>query len=142
MNDAILAVDVGTVRIGVAIAERVDLPPMPLTTISHTNRAADLTALVALARERGAGVIVVGNPLRLDGSVGPAAERIEKFVDDLRLVFDGVVARADERLTTAAATKKLMQFEMSGGKRRRVVDQVAAVEILTTYLADRRRPDA
>ena len=139
MNDAILAVDVGSVRIGLAIAERPDLPAMPLSTIAHTSRRADVDAVVALARERGAGTIVVGYPIRLDGTAGPAAERVERFVEALRAAFAGDVAKVDERLTTAAATKKLQQSDLSGSKRRRIVDRLAAVEILESYLQGRRR---
>ncbi len=139
MSAAIIAIDVGSVRLGVAIAERVDLPAMPLTTLTHTNRKADIEAIVSLARERGAGTIVIGYPLRLDGSAGPAAERIDRFVEELRAGFDGDVATFDERLTSAAASKKLMQGELSGSKRRQLVDRLAAVEILESYLEGRRR---
>jgi putative Holliday junction resolvase len=139
VNAAIIAVDVGTVRLGIAIAERIDLPAMPLTTLTHTSRKADIAAIVSLARERGAGTIVVGYPLRLDGSSGPAAERIDRFVEELHAGFDGEVATFDERLTTAAAAQKLMQGELSGSKRRQLVDRLAAVEILESYLEVRRR---
>jgi putative holliday junction resolvase len=139
VNAAIIAVDVGTVRLGIAIAERIDLPAMPLTTLTHTSRKADIDAIVTLARERGAGTIVIGYPLRLDGSAGPAAERIDRFVEELNAGFDGEVATFDERLTTAAAAQKLMQGELSGSKRRQLVDRLAAVEILESYLEVRRR---
>ena len=139
MTGAIIAVDVGSVRLGVAIAERADLPAMPLTTLTHTSRKADVDAIVALARERGARTIVIGYPLRLDGSAGPAAGRIDRFVEALRESFDGDVATFDERLTTAAASKKLMQGELSGSRRREIVDRLAAVEILESYLSGVRR---
>jgi putative Holliday junction resolvase len=135
VSDALLGVDVGTVRLGIAICERADLPAMPLDTIVHRSRAADVVAVVALARERGARTIVVGYPLRLDGSVGPAAERIDRFLEALRDAFDGKVAAIDERMTTAAAAKKLAAGELSGSKRRRLVDRLAAVEILESYRA-------
>lgn len=139
MNGAIIAVDLGEARIGVAVAERVDLPALPLTTIEHASRASDAAAIAALATERNAGTIVVGYPMRLDGSVGPAAQRVERFVEVLRERFGGAVVLVDERLTTAAATKRLAETGMKGTKRRRIVDRYAAVEILESYLAGLRR---
>jgi putative pre-16S rRNA nuclease len=139
MSAAILGVDVGAVRFGVAICEDARLPAMPLATIGHTNREADAAAVAALARERRARTIVVGYPLRLDGSAGPAAAKIDRFIEALRGVFDGEVIAVDERLTTAAAAKKLQGGELTGSKRRRVIDQLAAVEILESYLAELRR---
>lgn len=138
MNDAILALDLGAARIGVAVAERFDLPALPLTTIAHTNRDADIGAIAALALERDAGTLVVGYPLRLDGTRGPAAERVDRFVEALRARFAGEVVLVDERLTTAAATKRMAAAGVKGTRQRRVIDRVAAVEILETYLARRR----
>ena len=138
MNEAIIAVDLGEARIGIAVAERLDLPALPLTTIGHTNRDADIGAITALAAERGAGTLVVGYPLRLDGSRGPAAERVDRFVEALRGRFSGEVVLVDERMTTGAATKRLAASGVKGSKQRRVIDRVAAVEILESYLARRR----
>jgi len=138
VSDAILAVDLGEARIGVAVAERFDLPALPLATIDHTNREADIAALTALALERNAGTFVVGYPLKLDVTRGPAAQRVDRFVEALRNRFAGEVVLVDERLTTAAATKRLALSGVKGGKRRRVIDRVAAVEILESYLARRR----
>ena len=134
-----MAVDVGAVRIGVAVAERLDLPAMPLKTLKHSSRSADIDAIIGIAKERSAATVVVGYPLRLDGTTGPAAARIDAFVDQLRSRFAGTVVTVDERLTTAAAAKKLMDMDRSGSKRRALVDRFAAVEILETYLHRRRR---
>ena len=134
MSEAILGVDLGSVRIGVAIAESAELPPLPLSTLTHVSKGQDARAIAALADERGAQTIVVGYPLRLDGSPGPAAERIDRFIETLEAVFPGAILRVDERMTTAAAAKRLLGGGLSGSKRRKVVDQVAAVEILDTYL--------
>ena len=138
MSDAIMALDLGSARIGVAVAERFDLPALPLATIAHTNREADIGAITALALEREATTLVVGYPLKLDGSRGPAAERVDRFVEALRARFAGEVVLVDERLTTAAATKRLTESGVKGSKQRRVVDRLAAVEILESYLARRR----
>lgn len=137
---ALLGVDLGGERIGVAICEAPELPAVPLLTFVHASRQKDIRRLLELARERGARTIVVGYPLRLDRSRGPAAEKIDRFVAELQAAFDGEVARMDERLTTAAAAKRLRETGLSGSKRRRLVDQLAAVEILQSYVSQRRRP--
>jgi putative Holliday junction resolvase len=139
VSGAALALDVGSVRIGVAICEDPRLPAMPLTTIVRRNLAADLKAVIQLAAERDARTIVVGYPIRLDGSRGPAAQKMDVFIEQLRQGFSGIVARQDERLTTAAAAKKLREIDASGSKRRRHLDEVAAVEILNSYLAAKAR---
>jgi putative Holliday junction resolvase len=139
VNESILGLDVGTVRIGVAICEAEGLPAMPLCTIESVSREKDVRAIAALAAERGARTLVVGYPLKLDGSRGPAAENMDKFIAALQKAFDGAVVAADERLTTAAANRKLLDTGLSGGKRRSIVDRLAAVEILDGWLAQQRR---
>jgi putative Holliday junction resolvase len=142
VSGAVLGLDVGTVRIGVAICEGDGLPAMPLCTIDAASREKDVRAIIALAAERKATTLVVGYPLRLDGSRGPAAEKMDRFIAALRKVFDGTVVTADERLTTAAANRKLLETGLSGGRRRAFVDRLAAVEILDGWLANQRRtPD-
>jgi putative Holliday junction resolvase len=135
----ILGLDVGTVRIGVAICEGAGLPAMPLCTIDHASREKDVKAIVALAAERGARTLVVGYPLKLDGTHGPATEKMDSFIAVLRAGFDGSVEAADERLTSAAANRRLLETGLPGGKRRRLVDRIAAVEILEGWLARQRR---
>ena len=139
MNGAVLGLDVGSVRIGVAVCEGENLPAMPLCTIDSVSREKDVRAIVALAAERRARTLVVGYPLKLDGSRGPAAENMDKFIAALRKAFDGAVFAADERLTTAAAKRKLLETGLSGSKRRVMVDRLAAVEILEGWLAQQRR---
>ena len=139
MGGSILGVDVGSVRIGVAVCEDLDLPAMPVTTLAHESRAKDVTAIIALANERDAKTIVVGYPLRLDGTRGPAAENIDRFIAALREAFDGDVLAVDERLTTAAAQAKMRDSGLRASKQRAVIDRLAAVEILESYRARARR---
>jgi putative Holliday junction resolvase len=142
VDGPIIAVDVGSVRIGVAVCAHPDLPALPLTTLAHESRAKDVAAVIALAQARGVGTIVVGYPLRLDGSRGPAAEHMDRFIDALRAAFAGEVVAMDERLTTAAAQAKLRDTGLRASKRREVVDRLAAVEILESYRARLRRSGA
>ncbi|MBV8369026.1 MAG: Holliday junction resolvase RuvX [Candidatus Eremiobacteraeota bacterium] len=134
---SVIALDVGTRRIGVAVGEGTFA--FPHSTLERTNVRADVERVVALARERGARTIVVGDPLTLRGERALASEQIDAFVAHLARAFDGAIERVDERLTTAAAQKALIGADVSRAKRKRVVDQLAAVGILETWLARRAR---
>lgn len=134
----IIALDVGERRIGLAVSDPSGTFSMPHDTLERTNVRADVAAIVSIARERQATTIVVGEPLRLDGTRGLAAQRIDAFVAHLERAFDGQIERVDERMTTAAATKTLIAADVSRAKRKRVVDRLAAASILDTYLARRR----
>jgi putative pre-16S rRNA nuclease len=137
MSDVVLGLDVGTVRIGVAVSEGGGLPAMPLATIEQPSRAKAIGEIVRIAGERRAKTLVVGYPLTLAGERGPAAAKMDAFIAELRKAFDGEVTAADERLTSAAANKRLRDSGLSGSKRRRIVDRIAAVEILDGWLARR-----
>jgi putative Holliday junction resolvase len=132
----VIALDVGTKRIGVAVGEGTFA--FPHSTLQRTNVRDDVVAIVALARERGVRTIVVGDPLTMSGERALASERIDAFVAHLARAFDGEIERIDERLTTAAAQKALIDADVSRAKRKKVIDQLAAVGILETWLA--RRP--
>lgn len=133
----VLALDVGTKRIGVAVGEGGFA--FPHSTLERTNVRDDVAAVVAIARERGARTIVVGDPLAMSGERALASEKIDAFVAHLARAFDGAIERVDERLTTAAAQKALIGADVSRAKRKKVVDQLAAVGILETWLARTRR---
>ena len=135
---AILALDVGERRIGVAVSDPGESFALPLRTIERTRLQEDLAAILEIAKEQAAGTIVVGDPLTLGGKRSFAAEKIDEFVATLRRVFDGAIERVDERLTTALVTRQLIDADVSRAKRRRVVDQLAAASILETYLGIRR----
>jgi putative holliday junction resolvase len=135
----ILALDVGDRRIGVAVSDPGYSFSLPLATLERTNVRADLRAIVELAGEYAADTIVVGDPVRLNGERGPAAEKIDAFCRALAGCFSGMIERMDERLTTAQVTRTLIEADVSRSKRKRVVDQLAAALILDTYLARKRR---
>jgi putative holliday junction resolvase len=134
---AVLALDVGTKRIGVAVADAAGIFALPLTVVERTNLRADLQRIVELAAEYSATEIVVGDPVTLSGRRGPAAEKIDRFVEQLQRVFTGTIHRVDERMTTAQATKTLIAADVRRDKRKDVVDKMAAALILETYLARR-----
>jgi putative holliday junction resolvase len=134
---SLLALDVGSKRIGVAVADPTGTFALPVTVIERTNIRADLERIIELAREYNAQEMVIGDPVTLSGQRGPAAEKIDRFADQLGRVFSGTIHRVDERLTTAQATKSLIAADVSRSKRKMVVDKMAAALILETYLARR-----
>lgn len=135
---AVLALDVGSKRIGVAVADPTGTFALPLTVVERTNLKADLERISQLASEYTADDLVIGDPVTLAGARGPAAEKIDRFVEQLRRVYAGRIHRVDERMTTAQATKNLIAADVSRAKRKTVVDKMAAALILETYLARRR----
>jgi putative Holliday junction resolvase len=133
----VMALDVGSKRIGVAVADPTGTFALPVTVIERTNLKMDLQRIIELAHEYDAGELVVGDPLTLGGERGPAAEKIDRFVEQLERVYSGAIHRVDERLTTAQVTKTLISADMSRSKRKAVVDKLAAALILESYLARR-----
>lgn len=134
----IMSLDVGSKRIGVAVADPTGSFALPVSVVERTNLKADLERITALAREYSVDEMVVGDPVTLAGQRGPAAEKIDRFVEQLSRVFPGVIHRVDERMTTAQATKSLIAADVSRAKRKHVVDKMAAALILETFLARRR----
>lgn len=145
---SILAVDYGRARIGLAIAEAETGMPRPLLTLERINRNEDMRRLREIAREHGVRQIVVGLPLRLDGSRGEMAEEATRFAARLRKQLGLPVEMLDERLTSWEAERLLE--EQSGRvlheakthakdarHARASVDAVAAAVILKEYLEQR-----
>jgi putative Holliday junction resolvase len=136
----ILALDVGERRIGLAISDPGESFSLPLRTLERTESLHDdLQAIVDAAKEYGATVIVVGDPVSLSGERGIAAQKMDDFVRVLAKAYDGAIERIDERMTTAQATRTLIANDVSRKARKRVVDQLAAALILDAYLARRKR---
>ena len=132
-----LGVDVGTVRVGVAACDAEGSLAFPVEVIAQGPTA--IPRIVALVRERQANGIVVGHPLRLDGTRGPAAEAAEAFAGDLAAAAAPTPVRLyDERLTTAAAQRSLHGAGLSTKASRRVIDAAAAVQLLDDALTAAR----
>ena len=141
-----LGVDVGKVRVGVALSDPDGILATPLVTLSRDMGAAadsvpaDIAELVRLVTEHEAVQIVVGLPVRLTGAEGPAAIDIRTYADRLaRAVGHVPVVLADERMSTVVATRRLAERGVRGKRQRAVVDQAAAVEILQSWLDAQRR---
>jgi putative Holliday junction resolvase len=133
----ILGIDVGTVRVGVALSDPLGLTAQPLEVIDR-RRQDPFARLVAIIEEQEVGRIVVGYPLRLDGSTGPAAQQVDAFITALGRQVKLPIERWDERLTTVAAERAMIEGGARRERRRQAVDKVAAALILQSYLEGRR----
>ncbi len=133
----IMALDVGDRRIGVAVSDALGLTAQPVLTMTRTNRRNDLRSLARLARRYGCREVVVGNPLYMSGDLSPQAEKAQAFAALVAEQLQLPVRLWDERLTTTEAHRHLHAAGRAGSGHRSVVDQVAAVLILESYLAAR-----
>lgn len=130
-----IGLDLGQRRIGVALSDSEGRLATPYELIVRSgDRQRDHARIAELIAETGAGVVVVGLPLSLDGSIGPAAAAAEIEADELRRLLAADVVTWDERLTTVEAERRLRATHLRGKKRRRVVDQVAATVVLQSWL--------
>ena len=132
-----MGLDVGDVRIGVALSDETGTLASGLVTLEAVGPRKDAQALAALAREHGVGEVVVGLPLRLDGSLGSQAEKVVAFAERLRRVLRLPVVMRDERLTSVAAGERLAEAGVKRRDRKARIDQAAAALILQEHL-DRR----
>lgn len=133
-----LGVDLGSKRIGIAVSDRSGTIASPLTMVPRSgNRKVDHKRIAALVVEEEAEVVVVGLPLNMNGTVGPAATAAIAEAEALATVVGVPVQTFDERRTTVTADAVLIELRMKAPARRRVVDKVAAAVMLQSWL-DRR----
>lgn len=134
-----LALDLGSKRIGVSVSDSSGLIANPLTVLERSGRVTeDHRRIASLVREEEADIVVVGLPLSLDGTHGPAARAAAAEARTLATVLDVPVETHDERLTTVAADAVLKEANLRADQRRKVVDKVAATVILQGWLDARR----
>jgi putative holliday junction resolvase len=127
---AILGIDPGEKRIGVAISDLTRLIASPLEIVARTKFAADADAIFKLFDARQCAALVIGLPLNMDGSSGPAAQSARAFARNLIAKRDVPLLMWDERLSTAAVTRTLIESDASRKRRGEVVDKVAASYML------------
>jgi putative Holliday junction resolvase len=134
-----LGIDLGSKRIGVALSDSAGTMATPYEVVPRSgDRPRDHRRIAALAEEAGAERIVVGLPLRLDGTKGPAAEAAEAEAGELAAATGLPVELWDERLTTVTADRDLLALDLKAPARRKVVDKVAASVMLQAWLDHRR----
>lgn len=136
-----LGVDLGSRRIGVAVSDPTGTLASPYEVVERSGDiGADHRRLVGLAAELGVERIVVGLPLSLDGSLGPAARAVLAEVEELAATTEVPVETYDERLTTVTAERSLRERGVKGRDRRQVVDMAAAAVLLQAWLDGRPPP--
>lgn len=127
---ALVGLDVGTKTIGVAVSDPGRRIATPLTVIRREKFKADVEALLKAASSRDAAGIVIGLPVNMDGSEGPRAQATRAFARNLAALTPLPIAFWDERLSTAAVTRTLLEADASRKRRGEVVDKMAAAYIL------------
>jgi putative holliday junction resolvase len=130
----ILALDHGTIRVGVAVSDELKIIAQPLEFIPAEPFAALLERLQQILREKEVELILVGLPRNMDGSYGPASEKVKAFVEALKPVVNLPIKLLDERLTSVQANRLLVQAHVRREQRKRKVDAMAAAILLQSYL--------
>jgi putative Holliday junction resolvase len=138
----ILGLDVGDRRIGLALSDPLGYTAQPLFTLHRTGRRADLKSMGRVLRKHGVTEAVVGNPLYMSGDQSPQAAKAQAFAEELRVEFGITVHLWDERLTTTEAHRHLDDAGHAAIGRKGIIDQVAAVLILQSFLEARRNERA
>jgi putative Holliday junction resolvase len=126
----LIGIDLGTKTLGLALSDVTRSIASGLTTLSRTRFTADADRLLSLAAEHGVGGFVLGLPFNLDGSQGPRAQATRAFARNLGKLTTLPILLWDERLTTAAAERSLLEADASRRRRAQVIDKVAATLIL------------
>lgn len=129
-----MGLDVGTKTVGIAVSDALGITAQGVTTLRRQNIREDLAALKRLCEAHEVSTLVVGLPLNMDGSEGPRAEASRRFGEAAAKATGLPVLYWDERLTTVAAQRVLLEADVSRKKRREVVDQLAAQLILQGWM--------
>jgi putative Holliday junction resolvase len=130
----IVGFDVGDRRIGVAVSDPLGFTAQPLFTLHRTNRRADMKAVARVLRKHSVTEAVVGNPLYMSGDQSPQAAKAQAFAEEIRTEFALTVHLWDERLSTTQAHRHLDDARHAAMGRKGIIDQVAAVLILQSWL--------
>ncbi|WP_243386228.1 Holliday junction resolvase RuvX [Bacillus kexueae] len=132
----VLGLDLGTKTLGVAVSDALGWTAQGLETIKIDTEEGEfgLDRLSEILKEYEVEKIVVGMPKNMNGTIGPRGEASQQFADQLKETFNLPVVLWDERLSTMAAERLLIEADVSRQKRRKVIDKMAAVVILQSYL--------
>ncbi|CEH35316.1 Holliday junction resolvase RuvX [Romboutsia lituseburensis] len=138
LDGRIMGLDVGDKTIGVAVSDLMGLTAQGITTVKRVGKKKDIEALKEIIKERQVNKIVSGLPKNMNGTLGPQGEKVIKFCELLEQETGIKIEYWDERLSTVAAERTLIQGNVRRENRKSVIDMVAAVIILQGYL-DRQR---
>ena len=140
--EVLLGLDIGDIRIGVALSDELGVAAHPLCTLTRKNRKVDLIAISDLVSIHKVERVVIGLPISLDGSIGPQAEKIQNFARRLAQVIDIPIEFQDERFTTAEAEELLRELNKDTKEQKELIDEVAAVIILTDHLNQNKETES
>ncbi|SRR5579885_301824 len=126
----LLGLDLGEKTIGMALSDTLRFVASPMDTMRRGKFTADANAILTLIEEHGIGGIIIGLPLNMDGTSGAAAQSARAFASNLAKLSDVPIVLVDERLSTAAVTRTLLEADASRKRRGQVVDKMAAAYIL------------
>ena len=135
----LMGLDLGSKTIGLSLSDVTLTVATPLETIRRTKFSKDVARLLELAAQHEIGGFIVGLPINMDGSEGPAAQSARAFARNLQKLSAIPVAFWDERMSTAAVTRTLLEADASRARRAEVVDKMAAAYILQGALERLRR---
>ncbi|HZG56404.1 Holliday junction resolvase RuvX [Paenibacillus sp.] len=135
----LMGIDYGERQIGVAVSDELFLTAQGVTTLRNSGDVRVLNDIAKLATEYGVTELVVGLPKNMNGTIGPKGELAESFAKELGAVTGLPVRLWDERLTTMAANRTLLEADVSRKKRKAVVDKMAAMLILQNYMDSKNR---
>ncbi len=138
----LMGIDLGTKTIGLALSDVERRLATPLETLKRSKFSADAAQLLALADKFDVAGFVMGLPLNMDGTEGPRAQATRAFVRNLKALTPRPVVFWDERLSTAAVNRSLIDLDVSRAKRAAVIDKMAAAYILQGALDRANRPNA
>ncbi len=130
----ILAIDHGSRRMGIAVSDELKMIAQPLEYIPAEPYAAFLSRLQELLEAKEVELVLVGLPRNMDGSHGPAAQKVKEFVERLQTQISVPIKLWDERLTSAQANRVLLQANVRRDQRKQKVDKMAAAILLQSYL--------
>lgn len=131
----ILGLDVGDKTIGVAVSDELGLTAQGVEVVRRTSPDADFRRLTEIVTAYGVDTIVVGLPKNMNGTIGPRGEAMQRFAAEVAAAFPALAVKLwDERLSTVAAERTLLEADVSRRRRRQVIDKMAAVFILQGYL--------
>ncbi|ADZ20730.1 putative Holliday junction resolvase [Clostridium acetobutylicum] len=130
----ILGIDVGNKTIGVALSDPLGFTAQGITTIRRKNEEEDIKELKELCEKYEVDTIVCGLPKNMNGTIGFQSEKVLGFCEVIKQNIDVPIKMWDERLTTVAANRAMLEADLSRKKRKKLVDKVAATYILQGYL--------
>lgn len=132
----VMAIDYGEARIGLALSDELGMLAHPLETVPGQNKKEARARIAALVEEKGVGTVLIGLPLRMDGSEGTAVTKVRAFMKKLKpILAESIeIVEIDERLSTVAAMEKLHAAGRTEKNSRDRIDQAAAMEFLQEYL--------